>query len=780
MGVKKGEKNPNYPKNRKRRYYKTPYNESLKIKDSFTVSETQEFVDMLYQECDDFVTAHSESQTNGYRRAVGNYILSLDLDFDVSVIDANYLINYYNTTETIPLYRNPFFKSMLRSFMLMNDKYHWNIQIKELKELVFPILSEAQNLHHLVIPLLTGEKDYKYCRYWKGKHATNNNEILSLIEFDTDNVFVQDLLLEFLDEFKVLPRIYSMYFIERFAESLDNNLPDDVYGFNVETLRKQENFFINLHRDAELMNRSFYRFLLEKKQGTNKSISVKDGVNILYLMSENFAKNFLGGYQLVLYNPNENYPSHNRWAVMPNGLDQQTSADKPNIIKCIDFGRISDERIRNAAKNWFWSEAKTGFENRYRNALYIIEFFEYRDNLRKMYFDKFVQARAGEDLDIKNTILAEEIIMYTSEWEGKITKQSYTSRMSPVKMFLEYMNEKHIYKTELAAFEYLITKGSGHAETKEILPVPKDDFKKLIDILEAKAKNNNLHMLYYIVFCLNTLTPLRISSILDLDYNCITEKTKGIYAVNVKVKTSDGDEKEIQISREVKRLIEVAVSLTAEIREKAPNTIKHYLFLVNNQKNTFKSIPHRSYNKHLQNCCAELGMPMYSANNLRKTYYTNLVENAIKNNVSLLSLKELTGHASIDTTENHYVKENIRNYLEATMGVEIGNMQLPGEVVSEYPEAKHDDLVNDECGYCRNPECNVLGTANCLMCKGFITTPDRISQFEEAIAILSKQLTNNNNQHDKEHLYAVKRLYVAYLEQLYIRKEEKSDATTNN
>ena len=352
--------------------------------------------------------------------------------------------------------------------------------------------------------------------------------------------------------------------------------------------------------------------------------------------------------------------------------------------------------------------------------------------------------------------------------------------MSPLKIFLEYMNEKNIYKTELAAFEYLITKGSGHAETKEILPVPKDDFKKLIDILETKAKNSNLHMLYYIAFCLNTLTPLRISSILDLDYDCITEKSKGIYAVNVKVKTSDGDEKEIQISREVKRLIEVAISLTADTRANAPDAVKHYLFLVNNQKNTFKSIPHRSYNKHLQNCCTEAGMPLYSANNLRKTYYTNLVENAIKNNVSLLSLKELTGHASIDTTENHYVKENIRNYLEVTMGVEIGNMNIPGEVVNDYPEANHDDLVNDECGYCRNPECNVLGTANCLMCKGFITTPDRISQFEEAIAVLSKQLTENNNQHDKEHLYAVKRLYVAYLEQLYIRKEEMTDVTTND
>ena len=286
-------------------------------------------------------------------------------------------------------------------------------------------------------------------------------------------------------------------------------------------------------------------------------------------------------------------------------------------------------------------------------------------------------------------------------------------------------------------------------------------------------------MLYYIVFCLNTLTPLRISSILDLDYDCVIEKSKGIYAVNVKVKTSDGDEKNIQISKEVKRLIEVAVSLTAETRMKAPDNLKHYLFLVNNQKDFYRSIPHKSYSKHIQNCCVTAGIELISPQNLRKTYYTNLVENAIKNNVSLFSLKELTGHANVDTTENYYVKENIRNYLEATFGVEIGNMPVVGEVVTEYPEAKHEDLVNNECGYCRNPECNVLGTANCLMCKGFVTTPEHIAQFEEAINVLSQQIVTNENPHDKEHLYAVKRLWAAYLEQLYIRKEELENASNN-
>lgn len=454
-------------------------------------------------------------------------------------------------------------------------------------------------------------------------------------------------------------------------------------------------------------------------------------------MSENFVGRFSDGYRYVPINPNEPVPEYDKWAISPNGLEQAVASDKPERIRYIDFTHISEKIIRNAAKAWFWSEAKAGFENRQRNTLYIIEFFEYRDKLRSMYFDKFVQARAGTDLDLQHTVLSEEVISYTNEWNDALTSPSYTSRIVPLKLFLQYMNDAGIYRTEIAAFEYLNTSGKGSKPKQEILPVPKDDFMELIAKLEEKAQDNTLHMLYYIVFCLNTLTPLRISSILDLDDDCLVEKSKGIYALEVKVKTSDGDEKDIQISKEVKRLVEVALSLTKETRNNAPVEQRHYLFIVNNQKDFYRSIPSRSYAKYLHDCCDEAGIPRYSAQNLRKTYYTNLVENAIKNNVSLMSLKELTGHANIDTTENYYVKENIRNYLEATYGVEIGNMPIVGTVATDYPEAKHEDIVNDGCGYCRNPECNVLGTANCLMCKGFITTPKHIAQFEESWCFIS-------------------------------------------
>lgn len=758
--------------------FASPYIKSLKIKDSFRLPETQEFINTMYSACDIYCSTREESQVNGYRRVLALYVLSLKPDFDAKTINGKYLADFYNQTKGRKEYVTPVTKDLIRVCFEFNRKYNWQPELNIVDEIVSPYWGDIKNIHHLVIPLLDGSHDAKKCRLYRTNSIMSGNPIITMLDFDTDNRFIQDLLIEYqLTQHTVQPRVYHLEFFRRFAESLDFILPSNIYGFNPDTLLKQEQFFSAIRREPELECRFFYRFILEK-QGNSKTIGIHDGISIGYLMSESFYVRFSDGYRYVPINPNEPIPAYDKWAISPNGLEQNVASDKPEHIRYIDFSRISDITIREAAKAWFWNESKAGFENRQRNALYIIEFFEYRDNLRSMYFDKFVQARAGTDLYIKHTVLTEEVIMYTNEWNDKLTSQSYTSRIVPLKLFLQYMNDRDIYKTEIAAFEYLTTSGKGTKTPQEILPVPKDEFEKLITELEQNAKNNPLHMLYYIVFCLNTLTPLRISSILDLDYNCMVEKSKGIYALEVKVKTSDGDNKAIQISKEVKRLVEVAVSLTAEARSKAPDNQKHYLFLVNNQKNIYRSIPAKSYSVYLKRCCDAVGIKRITAQNLRKTYYTNLIENAIKNNVSLLSLKELTGHANIDTTENYYVKENIRNYLEATYGVEIGNMPVVGTVATDYPEARHEDIVNDGCGYCRNPECNVLGTANCLMCKGFITTPKHIAQFEEAINILSQQIVDNENPHDKEHLYAVKRLYAAYLEQLYIRKEEAENAAT--
>lgn len=415
MGVRKGEKNPNYPKNRKSRYYASDYNESLKVKNKFSVPETQEFIDLMYQSCDTYGDARFQSQRDGYKRVLGLFVLGLDKDFDVKDINGKYLVNFYENSPGRREYINPVSKDLIYHFLVLNNKYGWHPELDIVAENTFPFWTDIQNLKHLVIPLLDGSKDPRKCRLLKALTiGRSGNPILTLLDFDTDNRFIQDLLIEYHhSQHDVIPRVYQLDFFNRFAESLDYQLPSDIYGFNAYTLLKQEKFFAAIRREPELENRFFYRFILNK-QGDKKTISIADGLTIGYIMSEGLAKYFVNGYRYVPLNPNEPVPSIDLWAISPNGLEQTTATDKPEHLRYLDFTRISNPTVRQAAKQWFWSEAKAGFENRCRNALYIMEFFEYRDTLRSMYLDKFVQVRSDTNPDTANTVLTEESLCFIS------------------------------------------------------------------------------------------------------------------------------------------------------------------------------------------------------------------------------------------------------------------------------------------------------------------------------------------------------------------------------
>lgn len=147
-------------------------------------------------------------------------------------------------------------------------------------DIVLPYWNEIKNFHQLVIPFLDGKQDANKCRLYKANSIISGKPIITMLDFDTDNRFIQDLLIEFqLTQHDEQPRAYHIEFFRRFAESLDHHLPSNIYEFNVGTLLKQEQFFSAIKRAAELENRLFYRFILEK-QGDNKTITINDGISI--------------------------------------------------------------------------------------------------------------------------------------------------------------------------------------------------------------------------------------------------------------------------------------------------------------------------------------------------------------------------------------------------------------------------------------------------------------------------------------------------------------------
>ena len=157
MGVKKGTNNPNYPKTRASRQYITPYSISLNKKNRFTIPESQDFVNALYTECEEYCSSHALSQGNTYRLALGTFVLNLHSDFDVSIIDGKYLVDFHNLYKEKTGYI-PFVKSLIKNLMILNKKHNWNQVIIEISVDILPHIDSIQNIWILVIPLLDGTR----------------------------------------------------------------------------------------------------------------------------------------------------------------------------------------------------------------------------------------------------------------------------------------------------------------------------------------------------------------------------------------------------------------------------------------------------------------------------------------------------------------------------------------------------------------------------------------------------------------------------------------------
>ena len=609
--------------------------------------------------------------------------------------------------------------------------------------------------------------------YYKQDDTSQSHQI---VVFNTANELIQDVMLSVAGLLYPSRKIHQSF--QEFIASFRWDFPDEpatIFDFTPETFHKHCLMFANTDRKQRKALARFYQEVISR-QGSASTFVLSSGVNVTFLDEAHCIERYADGFRVIAWNINDPVPVLNKWALMPNGLELAAVNDHHDDVAYLDFTQVNDELLRKALKQWFWEDCTQSFGTRIRYCQNIIRFFEYREHLRKCHLATFIEIRHGVD-NIENTILAEETSLFLNDLlSDKQDIRKIRKRLIPINLFLHYLKDNKIYNVEEAAFEYLSTKGGKQVDVQEeqeedVSTASHDDLSKLAEALNSSAKSSLFNKLCYTIFCLNLLTPLRISSILALRTDSIVEMSRsGLFAVRIPTKTSRGANSNIQISLIAKRLLEDAITHTKQLREQANSDIQPLVFLYEKNKTKIAQISAQSYRVYIKRICREIGIPEYTAQNLRKTYMTTLIENAIKSDISLMTLSKLTGHQSIDTTENYYVKESIRNYLEAMQGIEIGAMDIKGTVTALY-EGSNEDLVEEGCGYCQNDECKIAGTASCLMCKGFVTTPEHIPDFEHAIHIISSQMQSSQNRHDREHLYAVKRLYVAYLERLYIEKE---------
>lgn len=568
--------------------------------------------------------------------------------------------------------------------------------------------------------------------------------------------------------------LISAFYNDRMPTTFSKDVPKDLaeylYDNNITDIAEQisdrliEGFFeINIDKfnnNNYINARKFFIWVLNSisPYGYTAKCSL---YRIHVLDHENFRPVFIKGGRPVLYNIFDEMPKHDIWMFIPNGENFSTF-NTENVVM-LDFTLLVNEQLRKCLKKYMWYG--TGTINRRVSVFHTII----------KIVNKLLPDKNHECTRIDSAFCASIKTLIKSEYANPQTASTIICRFST---FFSFIEIRGLLPVDKHCFLYL---SSNHTERDHLTEgVPPEDIKRIAEELDRRKYSSLRDMAMYTVFHLNLNTEFRISQIMGLDIDCVKESMKkGEYYIYSGTKVSGGTPIEQPCAKIVKRIIDEYLEYTADLREKCENpNMKLKIFITQDaHSGIFYQFDRNDYQKALSNICKNIGIRVYRSRNIRTTYITNAKEYVMKNGISDATLLAISNHKSMDTVNSHYIEEKIRDSLQATYNVIIGDIDIKGIVAQDKDTitTTRGASVENECGYCQNEECDSTGPLPCLLCRHFATTVDRIPYFKSCIEMLDEKIANARCPHDVEDAINIKRLYVRYLEAL-INLKEKSNA----
>lgn len=594
--------------------------------------------------------------------------------------------------------------------------------------------------------------------------------VWQLIALNTSNKLIIKLLSEFCEN-NSFNESYDERFFTHFIDSCKEIEGfTSITDFNYSIFKKQFEFFSPISKYCRRYVSTFYLHLLTYPDGEN-IFKIGDPIDKNMLQRTDFAELYSSGHTLVLYNKMEASPTIDKWVICPNGHEYKSTRMRPNKYFAIDFSRIENAFYRQIAKEYLWVHDSNLATAVSQVSSHLTRTLNFISNFKKIYI------KNPQDEVMYNQIVAADV--YT--WRSNLllnckSPKTLSEHYSVLKGFLTLGKDKSYLSVQNLCFEYLKTKNPRRYDGGESIP-DKALFSlqsKMLDIVDESFEN----FLYFVLLHLLVETNIRVSQLLNLKISEIEEGMKeGQFMICTNTKLSNGEIEQDHISPYAKRLLDKAISHTENLRTECTDPLlKDCIFLTQSRrkyKNQIHIITINAFNRFLKRQCAELGFQNFSSGNLRDTHMTKAREFVKKNNLSRVQESILTGHANIDTTNKHYIDKDIRTFIEATHGVIIGDVDIKGNILNQINTTfDQSSEVEDRCGFCKEDTCIALHPLlNCLLCDGIVVTLDRIPFFESKIEELDGKISKESIQHEKEHLYTLKRLFSAYLARLYTLKE---------
>lgn len=493
-----------------------------------------------------------------------------------------------------------------------------------------------------------------------------------------------------------------------------------------------------------------------------------------------FAKELRDGYRTVVYNAMDRVPEHDKWIILPNGEENRSTQITAESTILVDFTEVQNEHFRKLLKEWFWSSTKA-------LVTLVGEMHVIRDFLN-MYFpnikdvkEKFPEIEPSlitdrytynDTLRITQTMCAQYKAFVCSRW-NKTESRNY--RIYPILSFVRFVeNYATSVKVDKECYLYLTNRGT--LNRKGPIGVSKEDLEQIAGYVNDHKNDNHNSLCFYVMFHIALNTEFRISQIATLPYDCVKESIKANeYVIRSNMKQSGYEMIEQPCARVVKDIILSYQRATEEYRAKLPLSLRKYLFVHEDYSGNFKTpLKANSFSRYLKDVCEKLGLPSYTAKNLRITYITNAKEYVLRNNLSDLTLLKVTNHANMDTVNNHYIQEKIIDALQATIGVIIGDVNIDGTISakSDNFNTSKDVVVANGLGFCQSTQCTNQGPLPCQRCKHFFTTIENIPYYRQEIKRLQAINDGNLSPHDAEDVNNLIRLNTYILDELIILKKK--------
>lgn len=368
------------------------------------------------------------------------------------------------------------------------------------------------------------------------------------------------------------------------------------------------------------------------------------------------------------------------------------------------------------------------------------------------------------DISVNEIVAYRNYIITSYQNNRTILRHIYDTRA-----ILKFIQDNNIAEFPSGIYYYLTYKlNNKYDNTKAI---PDEKLKQLSAYMNNKSTENSINELFYLAFYIALETEFRPSQIFSLRIDCVSETAKkNEFIITSKTKTSANEPIEQPITIYVKKHIDRILALTQKYRAKnSIADISSYLFLMpSDRKNEYKIITPELFNTYLKNCCKELNLPLYTCQNLRDTHMTKAEEFVIRNQLSDMEQNILSGHRSPNVDTKHYIDTQIKDLLESVHGVIIGDIDISGHIHENLPAdiKAQENCVSNGCGYCNSKNCENFSFLDCLLCKDFVTTVDRLPYFQEQVKILDKKIKSATIPHDKEDFVNIKRLYLGFIQQI--------------